>query len=71
VIYLDNINAVNLRNRLHRVLDHYGMKLTYISNELGWKYHNLNKFKNGHVDMSLHRQRVLDEFLDKYDKQVV
>jgi hypothetical protein len=55
------------RKRLLHVLDTYGIKLTFIAKELGWDYTNLNKFKNGKLDMSLDRLRVLNAFLNRYD----
>jgi hypothetical protein len=60
-----------LRNRLNSVLDEYGMKLSFVAGQLGWKYHHLNRFKNGKASMSRKRERILNDFLDKYDKQTV
>jgi len=68
---MENVNAIKLRKRLNQTLEQYGMTLIFISRSLGWKYHNLNKFKNGHVNMSVQRQEKLSKFLDEYDKKKV
>lgn len=67
---MEDVNAIKLRKRLHQTLNEYGMTLMFISRSLGWKYHNLNKFKNGHVNMSIQRQEKLSEFLNQYDKKI-
>ena len=66
---MENVNAIKLRKRLNQTLNEYGMTLMFISRSLGWKYHNLNKFKNGHVNMSVQRQEELSEFLDESTKR--
>jgi hypothetical protein len=68
---MENVNANKIRERLNETLEQYGMTLMFISKSLGWKYHNLNKFKNGHINMSAKRQKMLSEFLDKFDNDVV
>ncbi len=64
---MENVNTIKLRERLNQTLEQYGMTLMFVAKSLGWKYHNLNKFKNNHINMSLKRQKALSEFLDKYD----
>ena len=68
---MENVNANKLRKRLNQTLNEYGMTLMFITKSLGWKYHNLNKFKNGHINMSVQRQKELSTFLDEYDKKKV
>jgi hypothetical protein len=63
---MENVN--NLRKRLLQTLNKYGMTLMFISRSLGWKYHNLNKFKNGHINMSAKKREELSAFLDQYDQ---
>lgn len=55
------------RKQIQALLDEYGVKLTWVSEQMDWEYTNLNKFKNGKVNISEKRLIKLKQFLSKYN----
>jgi hypothetical protein len=57
------------RERFKNIVEEYGVTVSFVARALKWDKANLIKFKNGQLNISKHREIMLAEFLDKYDKQ--